>query len=234
MARYYSFCMHVTVVVFIGCLCASLVIFPVAAYGYSTDYTGYLGDTIDLSGVSYNSQEVYLFLTGPGLPENGVTLGDTSKLASRGQFTMVDVGSDQTWSMKWDTSRIQDNIDSGTYTVYVVNAPVDKSNLAGSSYQTLSVDLKDSGTRHQGSVSVGASYTLHPGRLTDDSVATTVITTAPPTSLPTTLLPTATTTPPTPVPVSMTSTPVQKSAPLQWMALLCVAIIGFFRKFRNR
>ncbi|WP_424028810.1 hypothetical protein [Methanoregula sp.] len=225
--------MYVAVAFLLVCLCACLVVTPVAAYGYSTNFEGYLGDTIDLSGPSYNSQEVYLFLTGPGLPDDGVTLTDTSKRADQGQFTMVDVNSDQMWSMKWDTSRIEDNIDPGTYTVYVVNAPVDKSNLAGHSYDTISVYLKDTGTRHQGSVSVGSSYTLHPGGLTDDTVVpTTVITTAPPTSPPTTIIPeTAPTTLPTTV---ITSTPTQKSASLPWAALLCVAGIGLIRVFSRK
>jgi hypothetical protein len=199
----------------------------VAGYGYSDNFEGYLGDTIALNGVSYNSNQVYLFLTGPGLPENGVTLTDTSKRADQGQFTIVDVDSDQTWSMKWNTARIEDNIDPGTYTVYVVNAPVDKADLAGHSYQTLSVYLKDAGSSgHQ--VSIGTSYTLHPGRLTDDTeVPTTVISTALPTSQPATIIPDTTMTIlPTTV---VTHTPTQKSASLPFAALLCVASIGVLR-----
>ena len=45
--------------------------------------------------------------------------------------------------MKWNTQRIHNEIDPGTYTVYVVNEPVDKAHLGSSSYQTLSVYLKD-------------------------------------------------------------------------------------------
>jgi hypothetical protein len=218
--------MNVAGVVLLACL----VIAPAAGYGYNENFEGYLGDTIALSGVSYNSNEVYLFLTGPGLPGNGVILTDTSKRADQGQFTMVDVGSDQTWSMKWDTSRIENNIDPGTYTVYVVNAPVDKSSLAGHSYQTLSVYLKDTGTRHQGSVSVGTSYTLHPGRLTDDTVVpTTAITSASPTSPPATIIPE---TIPATIPATVIpSTPTQKSASLPWAAFLCVVGIGLIRVF---
>ena len=59
-------------------------------------------------------------MTGPGLPDDGVTLTDTTKLASQGQFTMIDVDSSQQWSFTWDTSRIEDSINPGTYTVYVV------------------------------------------------------------------------------------------------------------------
>ena len=222
--------MSVAGLIFLICLCASLVVSPAAGYAYSQTtqtFEGYLGDTIDLSGPSYNSKEVYLFLTGPGLPDDGVTLTDTSKLAAQGQFTMVDVDSNQQWSLKWDTSRIENNIDPGTYTVYVVNAPVDKSNLAGHSYDTVSVYLKDAGNLRQGSVST--IYTLHPGRLTDDTVvATTVITTVPPT----TMVPNTTA---TPLPTTMiTSTPTQKSASLPWAALLCVAGIGLIRVFSRK
>jgi hypothetical protein len=222
--------MHVAAVL-LAFLCACLVISPVAGYGYSDNFEGFLGNTIALNGVSYNSNEVYLFLTGPGLPENGVTLTDTSKRADQGQFTMVDVGTDQTWSMNWNTARIQDNIDPGTYTVYAVNAPVDKSDLAGHSYQTLTVDLKDNGPKHQGSVSVGTSYTLHPGGLTDDTVVpTTVITTVLPP--PTTIIPETTVTPlQTTV---ITSTPTRKSASIPGEALLCVAGICFIMVFSRK
>ncbi len=175
---------------------------PVAAYGYSTDYTGYLGETIDLHGVSYNSDTVYLFMTGPGLPANGVTLTNPYKRADAGEFTVVGVGSDQQWSFKWDTSKLENEIDPGTYTVYVVNAPVDKSGVEGHSYQTLSVFLQDSSLSKE-RVSVGAQYTLHPGRLTDETVTstiTTVVTTTP------TPAPTPATTIPTPVPPTPTPT----------------------------
>jgi len=233
MDRPNSFAMHVAGVFFLVSLCACLVVAPVGAYGYSTDFEGYLGDTIDLSGVSYNSNEVYLFMTGPGLPANGVTLTDTSKRADQGNFNMIDVDSSQQWSMKWNTARIQNNIDPGTYTVYVVNAPVDASNLAGHSYQTLSVYLKDNGPKHQGSVSVGASYTLHPGGLTDDTgVPTTAFTTVPPTSPPPASIPetTASTLPIT----AITSQPTQKSASIPWVALLCAAGIGLFGTFSRK
>ncbi|MDD1702899.1 MAG: hypothetical protein LUQ31_07985 [Methanoregula sp.] len=139
-------------------------------------YTGYLGDTIDLHGYSYRGGEVYLFMTGPGLPTNGVTLTDVTQRADQGQFTMVDVDSSYQWSMKWDTSRIWNEIDPGTYIVYVTTEPVDFSNLGGSStYKTLSVYLKDSGSRTD--TSGGTSYTLKPEEHISTIVPTTVTTT---------------------------------------------------------
>ena len=144
----------------IVCLCAGLLVAGVSGYGYSKDYVGYLGETIDLTGVSYNGDQIYLFMTGPGLPENGVTLTDITKRADQGDFTMVGVDSSQQWAYRWDTSRIEDyhdtgnGIDPGRYTVYAVNAPVDVDNLDGNSYQTLSVSLKASNSADN-RVSVG-------------------------------------------------------------------------------
>ncbi|MDD4136407.1 MAG: hypothetical protein PHT99_00740 [Methanoregula sp.] len=202
------------------CLCIGVLITPVSGYGYSEDYEGYLGEIIALKGESYNSDQVYLFMTGPNLPENGVTLTDMSMRADQGHFTTVDVDSNQQWAFKWDTSRIDNEIDPGTYTVYVVNAPVDKSDLTGYSYQTLSVYLKD-GSLSKDRVSVGANYTLRPGRLTDGTVATTM--TTPSTAPPTTVVQetTVTTGIPTTVP-----TPTKKSALLPVVAILATAIAG--------
>jgi hypothetical protein len=126
------------------------------------DMEGYLGETITLHGVSYVGDTVYLFLTGPGLPENGVTLTNTDLRADKGQFTVVGVDDNQEWSYTWKTSRIANEIDYGTYTVYVTNEPVDKAHLGGtSSYKTLSIFLKDSGDSKV-SIDAGKSYTLKP------------------------------------------------------------------------
>ncbi|OPY35365.1 MAG: hypothetical protein A4E35_02428 [Methanoregula sp. PtaU1.Bin051] len=122
----------------------------------------YLGDTITIRGASYTSDRMYLFFTGPGLPANGVTLTDITQRADQGQFTMVDVADDQTWSYRWDTSRLSSVIDPGTYIVYASTQPVDRSALGGSStYKTLEVWLKDPHTSKV-SISGGTSYTMNP------------------------------------------------------------------------
>jgi hypothetical protein len=123
---------------------------------------GTLGETITLHGVSYVGDSVYLFLTGPGLSANGVTLTDTSQRADQGEFTMVRVNDNQEWTYVWKTSRIANEIDPGTYIVYVSNEPVDKAHLGGtSSYKTLSIFLKDTGTSKV-SVDSGKTYTMNP------------------------------------------------------------------------
>ena len=151
--------MGMSVILFV--VLASCILIPAAA-GADIEMEGYLGETITLHGVSYIGDNVYLFLTGPGLPENGVTLTNTDQRADQGQFTVVGVDDNQEWYYTWKTSRIDNEIDPGTYIVYVTNEPVDKAHLGGtSSYKTLSVFLKDSGASKV-SIDAGKSYTLKP------------------------------------------------------------------------
>jgi hypothetical protein len=153
-------CNPVLIVLFLVCL--SLGIMITAAAGADVSIEGFLGETITLHGVSYTGDNVYLFLTGPNLPANGVALTDISQRADQGHFTVVPVGSNQEWSYKWQTSRIEPDLEYGTYIVYVTNEQADLSHLGGtSSYKTLSVFLKDPGTSKV-SVNSGNSYTLRP------------------------------------------------------------------------
>ena len=146
----------ISVLILLACLLIS------AAAAADIEMEGTLGETINLHGVSYVGDKVYLFLTGPGLPDNGVTLTNTDLRADQGQFTVVGVDENQEWSYSWKTSRIMNEIDPGTYIVYVTNEPVDKAHLGGtSSYKTLSIYLKDSG-ESKVSVNSGTAYTLNP------------------------------------------------------------------------
>lgn len=151
-------------VVLISLLCCSLI--PVASAA-DIEMEGYLGDTFSLRGFSYVGDSVYLFMTGPGLPANGVTLTDTTLRADQGHFTVVSVDENQSWSYSWKTSRIQSQIDEGTYIVYVTNRPEDLSHLGETShYKTLSFFLKDSGVSKV-SIQAGHVYT----RTTEDQVS---------------------------------------------------------------
>ncbi len=203
--------------------------FITAAAGADVSYDGYLGDTIILHASSFDSNTVYLFMTGPGLPENGVTLTDTTQRADQGHFTIIDVGSNQQWSMTWKTSRIQSQIDPGTYTVYVVNAPVDKSQSAGHSYQTLSVYLKDPGS--QISFPGGTSYTMNPEAHVETSTSppTTATTVATPTPTVTTISPSPT---PSPVPSATTTRP---ASPSVLVVITGIVVVGlFFCRMRHQ
>ena len=100
-----------------------------------------LGSNVPLSGYSSAGPYVYLFLTGPNLPENGVALNDITKRADQGGFTKVSVDGDDHWSYTWDTASINGRLDEGTYTIWVVDGPNDRSTLAFADNQTIAITL---------------------------------------------------------------------------------------------
>ncbi|TAJ45286.1 MEMAR_RS02690 family S-layer glycoprotein [Methanofollis fontis] len=113
----------------------------------------YLGEEVKLSGTNTDSDNVYLFMTGPNLGDgNGVQLNDVTKPASGGNYVQRAVESDDTWEYRWDTAALANTgsvLDAGTYTVYAASnnvdsngVNVDKSHLSGVKYQTFSVVLK--------------------------------------------------------------------------------------------
>jgi hypothetical protein len=130
---------HHTVIV--SCMIFLAGLFLITSVSAAPGIQASLGEIIPLSGYSYGSQTVYLFLTGPNLPVNGVALNDISKRADEGGFTRVQVDSDDHWSYKWGTANIGGRLDEGTYTIWVVNGPNDRSRLSEAEYRTISVTL---------------------------------------------------------------------------------------------
>ena len=194
-----------------GVLLLFLLACPVSALPDQDYFECDLGDTIALHGVAHTSSQVYLFMTGPGLPASGVTLTDTTLRADQGHFTIVSVADDQTWSMKWNTDRIRNQINPGTYKVYVSPTPVDYSGLG--TYKELTVYLKDPGPRNSGST---GTYTLNPENHISTALPTTVVTT---TATPTPVI----TTIPSPEPTTPTPTPTQKSGPAPFLIIIALA-----------
>ena len=193
-----------------------MMILPVV--GADANIEAELGDTLNLHGVSFTGSSVYLFMTGPGLPENGVTLTDVTQRADKGKFTQIDLDSNQEWSYRWNTARIENEINAGTYLVYVTNEPVDKAHLGGSgSYKTLEVYLKKS-TTSRVSVSNGATYTLNPEMHSSVQVPMLAITSPTPSLAPLTTPPTAVPALPLPTPLPTTKAPLPP-------ALVFVAIL---------
>jgi PGF-CTERM protein len=108
------------------------------------DQSYFLGQEVRLSGTNSETDKVYLFITGPNLPPNGGLLTDprtaVNPYIAPPLFTSTDVMDDNTWEYKWQTANL--NIDAGTYTIYAVATPNDKSNLAGTQYATVSVIIR--------------------------------------------------------------------------------------------
>ena len=117
------------------------IVFLVSSAAGSPGIQTTLGDKVTISGYSYGSPWVYLFLTGPNLPVNGVALNDITKRADQGGFTIVDVDGNNHWVYNWNTASPGGKLDAGTYTIFVVNGPNDRSRLSEADYSTISVTL---------------------------------------------------------------------------------------------
>jgi hypothetical protein len=166
--QYFALRSRIMAGIIVVLICFSCGLLIPAAAGADVSIEEVMGETITFHGFSYRGDSVYLFLTGPGLPENGVTLTDTSQRADQGHFTVVDVDDNQEWTYIWKTSRIDSEIDPGTYIVYVTNEPRDLSHLSDEkSYRTFSVYLKDSGVSK---ISIGAQHVYT--RTTEESLIT--------------------------------------------------------------
>jgi trimeric autotransporter adhesin len=102
----------------------------------------YLGEEIKLSGTNTESDTTYFFMVGPNLNSNGVGLiiTDVGVTSSGGQFEDAVVQSDDTYKYDWQTSAL--DLDAGTYTIYAVSQPVDKSDLGTAAYGSTSVTIK--------------------------------------------------------------------------------------------
>ncbi|MGA2913524.1 MAG: PEGA domain-containing protein [Methanoregula sp.] len=101
----------------------------------------YMGSVVTLSGYSYTGNTVFLFLTGPNLPPNGVALDNINRLADQGGATQVDVDGDGHWVYQWNTGAL--GLDAGSYTVWVADGPADVSRLSAVDYRTISVILSE-------------------------------------------------------------------------------------------
>jgi len=100
-----------------------------------------MGNVVKLSGYSYVGDSVWLFLTGPNLPQNGVALDNINHPADQGGATRVDVDADGHWIYQWYTGAAGGRLDAGTYTVWVADGPADRSHLSTVEYSTISVSL---------------------------------------------------------------------------------------------
>ena len=118
-----------------------LVVVLIIGASVSAGESWFLGDTITLSGYSPESSTVYLFLTGPNLPSNGVALDDISSRADQGGLTRVRVDDQDRWVYRWDTHSLGGQLDPGTYTVWVTSEPVDRARLGNANYRTIPITL---------------------------------------------------------------------------------------------
>jgi hypothetical protein len=106
-----------------------------------------LGDEVVLTGTNPGGQTLYLFLTGPNLPQEGARLEDASPVitGSSSSFTRAEVLADGTWRYKWDTKGVSGIIDTGSYILFAVTEPAGRQDLSGKEYTSLGVTLRKPG-----------------------------------------------------------------------------------------
>ena len=130
---------------FLLCLIPALVIIP--GLCSATDINEKIGNRIDLKGSAVSADSIYLFVTGPGLPSNGVRLDDMKVPVVTGvpeSFTVTDVTNDR-WAYTWNTARQGFSLKEGIYTVYAAKKPVGKSGVDNAVYGTISISLTNNG-----------------------------------------------------------------------------------------
>jgi hypothetical protein len=104
----------------------------------------HIGDVITINGTIGGSPTivVFLFVTGPGLDPRGVTLDNLNIPAGRGMFTTAPVEmSDGSWTYTWDTSVTLGTLTPGKYTVYVVDAPVNRKRFVKETFATTEIEF---------------------------------------------------------------------------------------------
>jgi hypothetical protein len=89
------------------------------------------GEDIPLGGMAPGSTFIYLFLTGPNLPDGGISLAGGTPVTTGvpASFTRVEVQTDETWAYTWRTGSTGRILDQGTYTIYAVNEPLSRPDL---------------------------------------------------------------------------------------------------------
>jgi len=110
----------------------------------SGDASYYMGEEVTFSGTNTDSDNVYLYITGPNLASpNGVKLdaiGTICLPAAPITYVVESVKTDKTWEYKWDTAG--SGLDAGTYTVYAAAQPQPKNLLTGVKYDTVSIVVR--------------------------------------------------------------------------------------------
>ena len=108
------------------------------------DGSYFLGQEVLLSGTNSETDNVYLFITGPNLPSDGGLMTNPRQpvqtIVAPFAITSTDVNEDNTWEYKWQTANL--NIDAGSYTIYAVATPSNRAQLADTKYGTVSVIIR--------------------------------------------------------------------------------------------
>ncbi len=107
------------------------------------DQNYFKGQEVRLSGTDSETDNVYLFITGPNLPPAGGRLIDPRTPVVDGvasTFDSADVQEDNTWWFTWQTANLE--LDAGTYSVYAAETPNNRDNLGNMQWGNVSIIIR--------------------------------------------------------------------------------------------
>jgi hypothetical protein len=118
-----------------------IILVPLGIHAAAAPIHTVLGEDLPLRGTAPGSDFIYLFLTGPNLPDGGISLAGGTPVTTGvpGSFTRVEVQTDDTWAYTWRTRSIGRILDGGTYTIYAVNEPLSRPDLDDATFITQAV-----------------------------------------------------------------------------------------------
>ena len=103
-----------------------------------------IGEPVRLSGRALGYDQVYLFVTGPGLAKSGVNperMNSPVVTGSPQSFVVVETDGNGYWQYRWRTTRVGITLDEGLYTVYAATKPVSKQDLSGVAYDSTGIRM---------------------------------------------------------------------------------------------
>jgi len=110
------------------------------------DGSYYFGEQINISGTSLVSDNIFLFIEGPGLNSEGVSLDNLSKNVINEKpesFTKIKVEKDRTWKYEWSPLHFKKYLKKGVYSIFAVNQPLSKKYLKNAEFATVTIILKE-------------------------------------------------------------------------------------------
>jgi hypothetical protein len=118
-----------------------LILVSLVAPATAAPINAVFGEDIPLGGMAPGSTFIYLFLTGPNLPNGGISLAGGTPVTTGvpASFTRVVVQTDDTWSYTWRTGSTGRILDQGTYTIYAVDEPLSRPDLDDAVFTTQAV-----------------------------------------------------------------------------------------------
>jgi hypothetical protein len=121
-------------------LCLLLFI-PLMIPATAAPISAVFGGDIPLGGHATGTDVVYLYLTGPNLPQGGISLAGGTPVATGvpGSFTRVEVLTDGTWTYTWRTGSVGRVLDQGTYVIYIAEEPRARPDLDDTAYATQAI-----------------------------------------------------------------------------------------------